>query len=188
MKFLNFLIFNPFANALVNQVEKTLPLPLRAKSMMLDFARSLGIVFPIALPSIFVMEHYWSFDFGFYVFWPLLTWVMFNKDIVGGRSITKRRLGLAIVKSSTGEPASKLRCFFRNITCFVWPIEALIAFSGPGQRIGDMVAGTKIVNQPKVSNSTFTFELLEVHISIELILVNILVIGIGIVLQNTMMF
>ncbi|MDW3208466.1 MAG: hypothetical protein R8N23_01265 [Reichenbachiella sp.] len=188
MKFFNFLIFNPFANALVNQVEKTLPLPLRAKSMMLDFARSMGIVFPIVLPLIFVVERYWSFDLGFYLLWPLLTLVMFNKDIVDGRSITKRNLGLAIVKSSSGEPASKLQCFFRNITFFAWPLEALIAFSGTGQRIGDILAGTKIVNQPKISNSTFTSELLKVHISIELILVNILVIGIGIVLQNTMMF
>lgn len=183
MQILNFILFNPFANALVNQTEKMLPLPIRTKSMILDFARSMGIVFPFAIPIILLIEKYWSMAHGFYLFWPLLILVMFNKDIVNGRSITKRKLGFVIVKNNSESPASQLQCFFRNITCFIWPLEGLISLSGDSRRIGDIIAGTKVIEQPTKSNSTFTSELLKIRVSIELIFFNFLVIVTGIVFR-----
>src|SRR5579872_6053582 len=51
----------------------------------------------------------------------------FCKDIIGGRSIAKRILGLQVVDNSTGKAASPFRCFLRNITCVLWPIEGFVA-------------------------------------------------------------
>jgi uncharacterized RDD family membrane protein YckC len=81
----------------------------------------------------------------------------FCKDCVNGRSIAKRMLKLQVVDNKTGEVASPLKCFVRNLFCIIWPVEVVMVLTNPGRRIGDMVAGTKIVfyepalvEQPKV--------------------------------------
>jgi uncharacterized RDD family membrane protein YckC len=70
----------------------------------------------------------------------------FCKDIINGRSIAKRILKLQVVDNSTGQPASPLKCFVRNLFCVLWPIEVIIALTNPERRLGDRVAGTKLVN------------------------------------------
>jgi uncharacterized RDD family membrane protein YckC len=81
----------------------------------------------------------------------------FCKDIINGRSIAKRILKLQVVDNSTGQPASPLKCFVRNLFCVLWPIEVIIALTNPERRLGDRVAGTKLVNfdnsleQPKIN-------------------------------------
>jgi len=83
--------------------------------------------------------------------------VYFCKDCVNGRSIAKRILKLQIVDNVTGQVASPLKCFVRNIFCILWPIEAIVALINPIRRIGDRVAGTKLVifdqtlDQPKLN-------------------------------------
>lgn len=81
----------------------------------------------------------------------------FCKDIVNGRSLAKRVTRLQVVNNRTGEVASPLRCFFRNITCVLWPVEGIAALINPERRIGDFIAGTRMrvfdpvtVVQPKV--------------------------------------
>ncbi|HTF82282.1 MAG TPA: RDD family protein, partial [Cytophagales bacterium] len=69
----------------------------------------------------------------------------FCKDCIKGRSIAKRLLGLQVVDNSNGKVASPLQCFVRNLFTIIWPIEFLMALSNPGRRIGDRVAGTKLV-------------------------------------------
>lgn len=79
------------------------------------------------------------------------------KDVIDGRSIAKRILKLQVVDNSTGKVASSLKCFVRNIFCIIWPIEVIVALINPGRRLGDRVAGTKLVyyditlQQPKVN-------------------------------------
>ncbi len=81
----------------------------------------------------------------------------FCKDIFNGRSIAKRILGLQVVNNSTGKVASPIRCFVRNITCVLWPLEGLIAIVNTSRRLGDKIAGTRLVKfdpsveQPKIS-------------------------------------
>lgn len=67
------------------------------------------------------------------------------KDCINGRSIAKRILKLQVVDNSTGQVASPLKCFIRNLFLIIWPIEAIIALTTPSRRIGDSVAGTKLV-------------------------------------------
>jgi uncharacterized RDD family membrane protein YckC len=71
--------------------------------------------------------------------------VYFCKDSINGRSPAKRILKLQVVDNSTGTAASPIKCFIRNIFCVLWPIEIIVALINPSRRIGDFVAGTKVV-------------------------------------------
>jgi uncharacterized RDD family membrane protein YckC len=81
----------------------------------------------------------------------------FCKDILNGRSIAKRILKLQVVDNTTGQPASPLKCFIRNLLCVLWPIEVIVAMTNPERRLGDRIAGTKVIkfdpilNQPKIN-------------------------------------
>lgn len=81
----------------------------------------------------------------------------FCKDCIKGQSIAKRALKLQVVENSTEEIASPLRCFVRNIFIIIWPIEVIVTMVNPSRRIGDMVAGTKVIpfnpelEQPKLN-------------------------------------
>lgn len=71
--------------------------------------------------------------------------VYFCKDCINGRSIAKRILKLQLVDNTTGQVASPLKCFVRNIFCVLWPVEVIVALINPSRRIGDRVAGTKLI-------------------------------------------
>ena len=79
------------------------------------------------------------------------------KDCINGRSFAKRILKLQVVDDSTGQVASPLKCVLRNLSCILWPLEVIIAFNNPGRRIGDRIAGTRLVvfdpalEQPKIN-------------------------------------
>lgn len=81
----------------------------------------------------------------------------FCKDIINGRSIAKRILKLQVVDNKTGQVATPLQCFIRDIFCIFWFIEGIVALSNTSRRIGDRVAGTKLVHynpaldQPKIN-------------------------------------
>ena len=82
--------------------------------------------------------------------------IYFCKDCISGRSIAKRILKLQVVDNSTGQIASPLKCFIRNLFCILWPIEVIVAMTNTNRRLGDRIAGTKLVvfdptnKQPKV--------------------------------------
>jgi uncharacterized RDD family membrane protein YckC len=81
----------------------------------------------------------------------------FCKDTVNGRSISKRILKLQVVDNRTAQVATPLQCFVRNIFCILWPIEVVVAMTNTSRRLGDKVAGTKLVyyestlEQPKIN-------------------------------------
>lgn len=81
----------------------------------------------------------------------------FCKDIFNGRSIAKRILNLQVVDNTTGQVASPLKCFIRNIFCVLWPIEVIVAMTNTNRRLGDRIAGTQLVKfdpsleQPKIN-------------------------------------
>jgi uncharacterized RDD family membrane protein YckC len=69
----------------------------------------------------------------------------FCKDIINGRSIGKRITKTQVVDNVTGQVASPLKCFVRNILCVIWPVEVIVTLINPSRRLGDQIAGTKIV-------------------------------------------
>ena len=81
----------------------------------------------------------------------------FCKDIINGRSIAKRILKLQVVDNKTEQVATPLQCFIRDIFCILWPIEVIVAMTNTSRRLGDRVAGTKLVyyapplEQPKLN-------------------------------------
>jgi uncharacterized RDD family membrane protein YckC len=81
----------------------------------------------------------------------------FCKDIINGRSIAKRILKLQVVDNKTGQAATPLQCFVRNIFCVLWFIEVFVAMVNTSRRLGDRAAGTKLVyydpalEQPKIN-------------------------------------
>lgn len=71
--------------------------------------------------------------------------VYFLKDIFNGRSLAKRILKLQVVDNKTGQPASPLQCFVRDLFCIIWPVEFIVSMANTSRRIGDRVAGTRLV-------------------------------------------
>ena len=69
----------------------------------------------------------------------------FCKDIINGRSLAKRILKLQIVDNKTGQVATPLQSLVRNIFCIIWIIEVIVAMTNTSRRLGDRVAGTKLI-------------------------------------------
>ncbi len=67
------------------------------------------------------------------------------KDSFQGRSIAKRVFNLQVVVASSCQPADPIRCVIRNLFLVLWPIEFFFCLVTPARRIGDYVAGTKVV-------------------------------------------
>ncbi len=66
-----------------------------------------------------------------------------GKDIIGGQSIGKRIAKIKVVDTNGNEP-DKFRLFLRNITIFIWPIEAIfILLEKP--RIGERITKTRVI-------------------------------------------
>jgi uncharacterized RDD family membrane protein YckC len=85
----------------------------------------------------------WSgIDQAPWAFWLLLAFYL-NKDFLKGRSPAKRLFQLQLVDAN-GQPANELRCFLRNVTALLWPVEVLVLFLGRRTRLGDTLAGTYV--------------------------------------------
>jgi uncharacterized RDD family membrane protein YckC len=67
-----------------------------------------------------------------------------NKDFFSGQSPAKNMLKIQVVNHKTNEVASGLRCFIRNLTIPLWPIEVVFTLANPERRLGDYLAGTRI--------------------------------------------
>ena len=75
-----------------------------------------------------------------------------NKDFFNGRSLAKRLFKLQVVDAG-GLPASELRCFVRNVTFFLWPLEVLVLLMGRHDRLGDGLARTHVWPTPTGAGS-----------------------------------
>ena len=128
----------------------------RLGSMILDhiFMTSAVMFFSIpsivsGIPSFDKNPHklYEPFSFDSTAYIALIGFaIYFCKDSIHGRSIAKRLLNLTVIDIKTGKSASPLKCFVRNIFCVIWPLEVFIVLFSTSKRIGDFVAGTKVIN------------------------------------------
>lgn len=71
--------------------------------------------------------------------------IYLNKDAIKGKSPAKRILGLVVVDHTKGEIANPIKSVIRNITLAFWPIEVIFSLFSPERRIGDYIAGTKVI-------------------------------------------
>lgn len=105
-----------------------------APGLVYDITQTFGN--PNAQPKLMLGNYYLNiFAFSLY----------FNKDICMGRSIAKRILKLQVVDIKTGLPANALKCFLRDLTIILWPIEVIVGLENNERRIGDFIAGTKLM-------------------------------------------
>lgn len=87
----------------------------------------------------------------------------FCKDCYKGMSFGKRIMGIQIINLKTHNIAGPLRCVARNLCYCLHFIELVIFFASPkGQRIGDILTSTKVVQkngclQQKIRPVAFTF-------------------------------
>src|SRR5690606_22645628 len=75
--------------------------------------------------------------------------IYLNKDVINGRSPAKRIFGLITVNNKTGERANPIETCLRNITLIFWPVEVIFILISPQRRIGDYIAGTKVIDDKK---------------------------------------
>jgi len=143
--------------------EKNKNIGIRLASMLLDhFIMTFGIViiaFILVGIGYLIVGNPTDSDLPeWFVIIPIFLGLMifsvyFNKDAIKGKSPAKRILGLVIVDNKTGEIANPIKSVVRNITLVFWPIEVIFSLFSPERRIGDYIAGTKVISDDKTLNT-----------------------------------
>lgn len=109
--------------------------------------------------------------------------IYMNKDGIKGKSPAKRILGLIVIDNKTKKVATPIKSLLRNVTLFVWPIEVIFTFYSTERRLGDYIAGTRVVlNQESLETEIkLTNLILAIFIGglflVPLILIQALIIG-----------
>lgn len=139
--------------------DKNKNLGIRLASMILDhFIMTFGIViigFILVGIGYLIIGNPTESDLPeWFVIFPIFLGLIifsayFNKDAVKGKSPAKRLLGLIIVDNKTGEIANPIKSVIRNTTLIFWPIEVIFTLFSPERRIGDYIAGTKVISDDK---------------------------------------
>ncbi len=124
--------------------------------MLLDHASMCFVVFIVVAPAMMLtmFQDFTSKEpprlaatdpLTMYLF-PLAFAIYFAKDSIDGRSIAKRIIKLQVVTASTGVTAGPIRCCLRNLSIVIWPLEVFITLFSNSRRLGDCLAGTRIVS------------------------------------------
>ena len=76
----------------------------------------------------------------------LLGYYFLADGLEGGQSIGKRWLGMRVVDEKTGEPCTYMQSFGRNLMiALLGPIDWIFIVGEKHQRLGDMIAGTIVI-------------------------------------------
>ena len=153
----------------MNYIEnKQITVGIRLGSMLLDHAIMCMLMIPLYVPLLisgfsdaFKVSHaqtstaFFGGPLGYIALFGFSLY--FCKDIVNGRSFAKRILKLQLIDNATGKVASPLQCLARNVLCIIWPIEVIVAMLNTNRRLGDRIAGTRLIKfdpsleQPKIN-------------------------------------
>jgi uncharacterized RDD family membrane protein YckC len=123
---------------------------VRLKAMLCDHVILCAFYIPLFI-SVTALRVGWGTDDNGWGFGLLLACYL-NKDFFNGRSPAKRLLQLQVLDAN-GRPANELRCFLRNTTCFLCPLEVLVLLVGRRGRLGDALAGTQVSAVPEDTRS-----------------------------------
>jgi uncharacterized RDD family membrane protein YckC len=116
----------------------------RLVAQWLDSLVALAIVCAFALPLAV------SYNFGAFSLWlgivAAVAYVLLSDGFRGGQSYGKRLLHIAVVDTSSGVPCSFGQSFLRNMLLLVLGfIDWVFIFGGRRERLGDKLAGTKVI-------------------------------------------
>lgn len=153
MKLIRFLLFNRLTNSYSKQGSSFFFLNKRLSLVLVEFLNLFSIIFfPMILffiPAIILgnakgTEHGISNSLLALPF-SLLSLIILNKDSWGGQSIIHRLYGYKVVNAKNNQTAGKIQCFMRNLTFVCWYVEIIPLLISPKRRIGDLIAGTKLI-------------------------------------------
>lgn len=110
-----------------------------------------GLILPIML-AIDSISPVSFLDLSFNII-AIITWsIFFLKDIFNGSSPIKKLFGLRVIDIKSNLAASPMKTVLRNSTLILlFPIEMFTTFFSPQKRIGDLIAGTKLIEVEKIS-------------------------------------
>ena len=115
------------------------------------FGGTMALMFfgPGADPQSFynpTLEMFATLGFALSAVW-FTFYLLFKDCLFGRRSLGKLIFRLRIVDSRTEQKASFARLILRNITFLIVEIEGLVVLINKGQRLGDVIAKTKVVSK-----------------------------------------
>ena len=124
---------------------------IRLTSMLVDhFAMTficgiaMGVCIALGVLSMHLLNTEATMNIIILILSPLAFSMYLNKDAVKGQSVAKRILKNQVIDIKTGEIASPIRCFIRNVTISIWIIEIPFVLINPQRRLGDLIAGTRV--------------------------------------------
>lgn len=100
-----------------------------------------GMVFLIEL----IEDDHWTLIIVLGIMVPLMFSVYLNKDALNGQSPAKRILKFQVIDHKSHEVASPLQCLIRNLFIPFWILEIPFVLINPERKLGDLIAGTRIV-------------------------------------------
>jgi hypothetical protein len=101
-----------------------------------------------------------NFHISFWIFNSIalcLGVIILNKDIINGQGVVNRHFGYRVVDAKTGDIPAPIKSMLRNVTLLLYPFEFLYLQRGSDIRIGDRIAGTKLIQvEPVPADSIFS--------------------------------
>ena len=134
--------------------------PDRIKAFMADGLYTFMIFFPFIAVAVLATRTIQQFglisDLGIkslnlLILVPLygLCIMTFNKDFYSGQSVVNRLWGYKVVDIKTGNFPGQFKCMLRNLTAPIFPFELPFVLLNPERRLGDFIAGTKLIKVEK---------------------------------------
>ena len=158
MKIPKFLIFNFFTRKCLSGFDPMRILGRRLNAMSMDFSLMVAIIFPIAalffIPYFIIIESLDKVNELFSIWIGIIPFSIFsfftiNKDYYKAKSIAKRHFGYQVYDLKSNKPATELQCVIRNSTIIIWPLEVIVSMFNSHRRLGDLLAGTKLIDSDK---------------------------------------
>ena len=88
--------------------------------------------------------------------WAIAGWILyiwFCDGLPGGQSLGKRVTGIRVVHVDTEKPCSYGQSFVRNLAMVLGVIDAAFIVGKQRRRLGDLIAGTKVVQGVPLTTS-----------------------------------
>ena len=155
MTFFKQILINSYTEFLYQKISRILIPNKRINSTLIDFIFIITLFFPVGLVfmilNLFTISIFNSFLINpWTIGYMFLMFLIINKDYLNSKSIGKRIIGYKLISHKKGNSASKIQCVIRNLTLLFWPMEVILLLVYPSRRIGDFIAGTKVIPSEKV--------------------------------------
>jgi hypothetical protein len=159
MRILKFLFFNWFTDITLYKMPSNAKINRRLGYMPSELIYTTQVLFPVIVVGILIVAIIQEsligiidesklrlFELVKSTIGGLAVIGMLNKDFINGQSVVHRVAGFQVVDVKTLEPANQLKCLTRNITGVILPIEFIMISINPQRRLGDFIAGTKLIS------------------------------------------